>query len=538
MNKTTDKTKTPQGTKTGEQAPEAAPATTETETQPTRSEEPTIESQPVAKANETKNDRLYTLNVEETNLALMLHSPRLFSELSNYFKAGLFADKPTGQLWNLMSRGKVEEFALQESINRSKLDEPEKQGLRALLGRIFKSPQPLIYEDGFRHVKDWLVRATWDDMVNEPFQNVGPIIERLSAVSLAATGRSPILDLRTPNWADVVDDILTTEQCVPFAFAEHNTEGGGLPKGSVAVYAGFSHGGKSKLAFYTSLLAAQKGHDVLFLDFENNRRSSRRNLVACLSHTPWREIARMAEKERTELLMKLEALPLELVNPVGSGDASRAGIRRLLIDYRNRHKKFPDLLIIDQLGKLDAGLKNASLHETGEARIMALQEVAKQFDLAVMVPHHINREGQKEAAKGKSVNELSIAGSQKIFDWVDYAFILDSPFDDRDVDDPVLRDFIYMKVRNRKARDERRLPTLYFEVDPARYIFKPITREEYLVHEAEIAKAPDAGADRKEAKHSHGGGDDESPSVYAAAQKVAEAAEKKRKKSAGIVVPN
>ena len=78
----------------------------------------------------------------------------------------------------------------------------------------------------------------------------------------------------------------------------------------------------------------------------------------------------MAEDQRTELLAKLEALPLELVNPVGSGNASRAGIRRLLIDYRNRHKKFPDLLIIDQLGKLDAGLKNASLHETGEARIM------------------------------------------------------------------------------------------------------------------------------------------------------------------------
>ena len=112
------------------------------------------------------------------------------------------------------------------------------------------------------------------------------------------------------------------------------------------------------------------GHSVLILDFENNRLSSRRNLVACLSHTPWREIARMAEDQRTELLAKLEALPLELVNPVGSGNASRAGIRRLLIDYRNRHKKFPDLLIIDQLGKLDAGLKNASLHETGEARIM------------------------------------------------------------------------------------------------------------------------------------------------------------------------
>jgi hypothetical protein len=57
----------------------------------------------------------------------------------------------------------------------------------------------------------------------------------------------------------VVDDILTTEQCVPFAFAEHNTEGGGLPKGSVAVYAGFSHGGKSKLAFYTSLFGGAKG---------------------------------------------------------------------------------------------------------------------------------------------------------------------------------------------------------------------------------------------------------------------------------------
>jgi hypothetical protein len=344
--------------------------------------------------------------------------------------------------------------------------------------------------------------------------------------------------LRTPNWADVVDDILTTEQCVPFAFAEHNTEGGGLPKGSVAVYAGFSHGGKSKLAFYTSLLAAQKGHDVLFLDFENNRRSSRRNLVACLSHTPWREIARLPEIERNELLAKLEALPLELVNPVGSGDASRAGIRRLLIDYRNRHKKFPDLLVIDQLGKLDAGLKNASLHETGEARIMALQEIAKQFDIAVMVPHHINREGQKEAAKGKSVNELSIAGSQKIFDWVDYAFILDSPFDDRDVDDPVLRDFIYMKVRNRKARDERRLPTLYFEVDPARYIFKPITREEYMVKEKEIANAPDTGTDRKEAKRSPVEHAEESPSVFAAAQKAGEVAEKKRKKSAGVVVPN
>src|SRR5674476_315611 len=194
MNKTTDKTKTPQQTTTGEQAPEAAPAPTETETQPTRSEEPTTEAPPVTTGSEPPKEREYTRNVEETNLSLMLRSPRLFSELSHYLKVGLFAEKPTGQLWNLMSRGKVEEFALQEAINRSKLDEPEKQGLRALLGRIFGSPQPLIYEDGFRHLKDWLVRATWDDLASEPFQNLGPIIERLSAVSLAATGRSPILD--------------------------------------------------------------------------------------------------------------------------------------------------------------------------------------------------------------------------------------------------------------------------------------------------------------------------------------------------------
>jgi hypothetical protein len=538
MNKTTDKTKTPQQTKTGEQTPEAAPAPTETETQLTMTEGPPTETPLVTEKPKTKGDREYTRNVEETNLSLLIHNPRLYSELSHYFKAGLFVEKPNAQLWKLMARGKVEEFALQEAINRSKLDEPEKQGLRALLGRIFKSPQPLIYEDAFRHLKDWLVRATWDDMINEPFQNVGPIIERLSAVSLAATGRNPILDLRKPDWADVVDDILSTEQCVPFAFPEHNTEGGGLPKGSVAVFPGASHCGKSKLAFYAAVFAALAGHSVLILDFENNRRSSRRNLVACLSHTPWREIARMAERERTELLAKLEALPLELVNPVGSGDASRAGIRRLLIDYRNRHKKFPDLLIVDQLGKLDAGLKNASLHETGEARIMALQAIAKQFDLVVMVPHHINREGQKEAAKGKGTNELSIAGSQKIFDWADFIFILDSPFDDRDVDDPVLRDFICMKIRNRKARDERRLPTLYFEVDPARYIFKPITRETYMTEEAKIAQAPDKQTDRQEAKRGQGGGDGDSPSVFAAAEKTREAAEKKRKKSAGIVVAN
>src|ERR1039458_3796088 len=105
MNKTTDKTKTPQQTKTGEQASEAAPAPTETETQLTRSEEPTIESPPVA--TDSPKEREYTRNIEETNLSLLIHSPRLFSELAHYFKAGLFAEKPTAQLWNLMSRGHV-----------------------------------------------------------------------------------------------------------------------------------------------------------------------------------------------------------------------------------------------------------------------------------------------------------------------------------------------------------------------------------------------------------------------------------------------
>ena len=152
MNKTTEKTKTTQQTKTGEQAPEVAPATTETETQLSRSEEPTTEAPPVTTGSEPPEEREYTRNVEETNLSLMLHNPRLFSELAHYFKPELFAEKPTAQLWKLMSRGKVEEFALQEAINRSKLDEPEKQGLRSLLGRIFKSPQPLIYEDAFRHL--------------------------------------------------------------------------------------------------------------------------------------------------------------------------------------------------------------------------------------------------------------------------------------------------------------------------------------------------------------------------------------------------
>ena len=145
---------------------------------------------------------------------------------------------------------------------------------------------------------------------------------------------------------------------------------------------------------------------------------------------------------------------------------------------------------------------------------------------------------QKEAAKGKGTNELSIAGSQKIFDWADFIFILDSPFDDRDVDDPVLRDFIYMKIRNRKARDERRLPTLYFKVDPARYIFTPITREEYMIQEAEIANTADKGTDRKEAKRNQVEHAEESPSVFTAAEKARDVAERKRKKSAGIVVTN
>jgi len=506
-------------------------------TQPTTTDERATEPPPVSANADTQSTREYTRNVEESNLSLMLHNPRLFSELSEYFKPELFAAKPTSQLWKLMSKGTVEEFALQEAINRSKLDEPEKSDLRSLLGRVFRSPQPMIYDDAFKRVKDWLIRATWEDLVTEPFQNVGPIIERLSAVSLVTPERNPILNLRKPDWADVLDDILSNEQCVPFAFAEHN-ESGGLPKGSVAVYAGFSHCGKSKLAFYTCLLAAQQGLDVLLLDFENNRRSSRRNLIACLSHIPWREVARMSDEERTELLAKLEALPLELINPVGSGDASRAGIRRLLIDFRNRHKKFPDLLIVDQLGKIETGQKHASLHEKGEARIMALQEIAKQFDMAVMVPHHINREGQKEAAKGKSINELSIAGSQKIFDWADYVFIMDSPFDDRDVDDPVLRDFIYVKIRNRKARDERRLRTLYFQVDPARYIFKPITREEYILKEAEISGTPDKESERKEAKRNQSQ-NGQRQSVFAAAEAAnakAERAKTKRKSASGIVV--
>ena len=402
-------------------------------------------------ANSTQRD--YTHNVEESNLSLMLHNPRLFSELSGYFKPELFEQKSASQLWKLISGGRVEEFALQEAINRSTLDEPAKRDLRSLLGRVIQAPQPLVYEEAFRHVKNWLVKATWGDLTSEPFTTVGPVIERLSAVSLVTAGRAPILDLRKPDWPEVVDDILSTEQCVPFAFPEHN-ESGGLPKGSVAVYAGFSHCGKSKLAFYTCVLAAQKGHNVLLLDFENNRRSSRRNLIACLSNTPWRQIDQMTEAERGGLLAKLDELPLELINPVGSSDATRAGIRRLLIDYRNRHQKYPDLLVIDQLGKIETGQKNASLHEKGEVRIMALQEIAKQFDIAVMVPHHINREGQKGAATGKSINELFIAGSQKIFDWADFVFIMDSPFDDRDLDDPVLRDYIYLKIRNRKARDQ------------------------------------------------------------------------------------
>src|ERR1017187_10489200 len=105
MNKTTEKTKTTQQTKTGEQAPEVAPATTETETQLTRSEEPTTGTAPVATGSEPPKEREYPRNVQEANLSLMLHSPRLFSDLANYFKAELLPEKPTARLWELMSRG-------------------------------------------------------------------------------------------------------------------------------------------------------------------------------------------------------------------------------------------------------------------------------------------------------------------------------------------------------------------------------------------------------------------------------------------------
>lgn len=120
---------------------------------------------------------------------------------------------------------------------------------------------------------------------------------------------------------------------------------------------------------------------------------------------------------------------------------------------------------------------------------------------------------------------------------------MDSPFDDRDVDDPVLRDYIYLKIRNRKARDERRLRTLYFEVDPARYIFKPITREEYIVKEAEISGTPDKGAERREAKRNQSQNDRSQNSqpqtvfaAAAAANEKEEKAKRKRKSTVDIVV--
>jgi hypothetical protein len=61
MNKTTDKTKTPQQTKTGEQTPDAAPATSQTETQPAKTEGPPT----VPAGSEPPKDREYTRNVEE-----------------------------------------------------------------------------------------------------------------------------------------------------------------------------------------------------------------------------------------------------------------------------------------------------------------------------------------------------------------------------------------------------------------------------------------------------------------------------------------
>ena len=70
MNKTTDKTQTTQATTTEEPA-EAPPGP------------------------ENPKAREYTRNIEETNLSLMMHNPRLFSELSHYFKPELFAEKAT-----------------------------------------------------------------------------------------------------------------------------------------------------------------------------------------------------------------------------------------------------------------------------------------------------------------------------------------------------------------------------------------------------------------------------------------------------------
>jgi hypothetical protein len=62
------------------------------------------EPPPAATDSGNTTQRDYTRDIEESNISLMLHNPRLFSELSGYFKPELFSHKPASQLWKLISK--------------------------------------------------------------------------------------------------------------------------------------------------------------------------------------------------------------------------------------------------------------------------------------------------------------------------------------------------------------------------------------------------------------------------------------------------
>ena len=180
----------------------------------------------------------------------------------------------------------------------------------------------------------------------------------------------------------------------------------GLKKCDLIVLSGRPSSGKTTLALNIALNVAEQGIDVAYFNLEMSGKQLANKIIsrkAQINSTSFNEkIIEHDLKKMFQYGNNLSELPLKIVD---KGSTTLEEIRTLLKTDNL------GLVVIDQLLKVRTPVKRNRLDQEIADITFGLKEMAKEFEIPVLLLHQVNREVEKRADKRPMLADLRDSGS-------------------------------------------------------------------------------------------------------------------------------
>lgn len=210
--------------------------------------------------------------------------------------------------------------------------------------------------------------------------------------------------------------------------------GGGLARGEMMTTLGITKSGKSHLLVNQMFSNLMRGHNVLYLSFENGERDIQRRFMSRASGIFYDQMMRVEDhlvKGRIEEVMKrtayLSNFGTHMIMHRPPNTVSVSDLPMLIKRMEHRANASPDLIIIDYADYMTLETekgKRLESYEKYETLTYALVNFAQENDIGIATVTQVNRQGSAKKAETELIQAEHVARSIGKINAADYTFAL------------------------------------------------------------------------------------------------------------------